>query len=146
MKRNLTAPLDLFALVIVELGHQIGIRDLEAGHNGQQPAVAPALRLEALQVLLQVRHGHGVHALAEGLLLLAHFVLLLRSELLAIRAVRGLLPAACCAAARRAVARRAAGPGAARHEACPSAFAASLASLPFIGSDLDKRDKIRILT
>ena len=28
----------------------------------------------------------------------------------------------------------------------PSTFAASLASLPFIGSDLDKRDKNRILT
>ena len=28
----------------------------------------------------------------------------------------------------------------------PSTFAAGLASLPFIGSDLDKRDKIRILT
>ena len=29
-----------------------------------------------------------------------------------------------------------------RHEARPSAFAAGLASLPFIGSDLDKRDKL----
>ena len=28
----------------------------------------------------------------------------------------------------------------------PSTFAASLASLPFIGSDLDQRDKISILT
>ena len=49
--------------------------------------------------------------------------------------------AACCAAARRAVARLA-GPAVARHEARPSTFAAGLASLPFIGSDLDKRDKI----
>ena len=40
------APLgaDLFALVIAKAGHQIAILDLEAGHNGEQPAVAPAIR------------------------------------------------------------------------------------------------------
>ena len=35
---------------------------------------------------------------------------------------------------------RLAGPGVARHVFRPSTYAASLASLPFIGSDLDQRD------
>ena len=74
----------LFALVIAKAGHQIAILDLEAGHNGEQPAVAPALRLDALQGVLQVRHGHGVHVLAEGPLQLSQLVLVLHSELLAL--------------------------------------------------------------
>ena len=71
------APLgaDRFALVIAKAGHQIAILDLEAGHNGEQPAVAPALRLDALQGVLQVRHGHGVHVLAEAALQLSQLVL-----------------------------------------------------------------------
>ena len=57
-----------------------------------------------LPSLALLRHGQGVHVLAEGQLLLSLLLLLLLTELLAIL-VHGLLLVACCAAARRAVAR-----------------------------------------
>ena len=63
------------APLLRNLVHDIGIVELPAGQNGEQPAVADSLRLPSLHALLQERLGVLVHPPDPGPLLVSQTLL-----------------------------------------------------------------------